>query len=353
MMLLPLPIRTITVFADAPDADAGALAQAVRERLASAGYTAQSLRLALSPAATPPSAAQAQQLAQQAQEVGFDYVNIGPLPPLVATEAILATETLFCSTLVLPDAPDLLAEAAAAVMQIAHHTPHGFGNLRYCVSAHVAPGSPFFPAGYHAGGPPQVALGVEAAGLALASIQAGGVNAFRDAISAHALRIEAALSSVPAFTGCDWSLAPHPAPERSAAAAVEALSGVPFGAWGTLAAVAQITHAIQTAQARRVGFSGVMLPVLEDATLAQRNRESRFTLRDLLAFSTVCGTGLDTIPLPGNSDPAMIQGIFAEVATLAQRLHKPLTARLMPIPGLRSGELTQFDFAYFVNTVIM
>ncbi len=145
------------------------------------------------------------------------------------------------------------------------------------------------------------------------------------------------------FAGCDWSLAPHPDERRSIGAAIEALSGVPFGAWGTLAAVRGLTAAIRAARVRQVGFSGVMLPVLEDAVLARRNTEGRFTLRDLLAFSAVCGTGLDTIPLPGDTSAAQIAGVLAEVATLASALGKPLTARLVPMPGLRAGDIIRFD----------
>ena len=96
-----------------------------------------------------------------------------------------------------------------------------------------------------------------------------------------------------------------------------------------------------------------MLPVLEDAVLAQRNAEERYGWRDLLAFSAVCGTGLDTIPLPGDTFTEQIEGMLAEVAALAGALRKPLTARLMPIPGLRAGDMTAFDFPYFVNTRIM
>ncbi|MDW8234598.1 MAG: DUF711 family protein [Roseiflexaceae bacterium] len=48
-----------------------------------------------------------------------------------------------------------------------------------------------------------------------------------------------------------------------------------------------------------------------------------------------------------------IEGMLAEVAALAGALRKPLTARLMPIPGLRAGDMTAFDFPYFVNTRVM
>src|SRR5262249_45825624 len=142
------------------------------------------------------------------------------------------------------------------------------------------------------------------------------------------------------FAGCDWSLAPYPDEQRSVGAAIEALSGAPFGAWGTLAAVRSLTAAISAARVARLGFSGVMLPVLEDPVLARRNTEGRFVLRDLLAFSAVCGTGLDTIPLPGDTTVEQIAGVLAEVATLASALDKPLTARLLPLPGQRAGDTT-------------
>ena len=128
---------------------------------------------------------------------------------------------------------------------------------------------------------------------------------------------------------------------------------MPFGEPGTLATIRSCTDAIRAAQVILIGFSGVMLPVLEDAILAQRNTEGRYTWRDLLAFSAVCGMGLDTIPLPGDTFTEQIEGMLAEVAALAGALRKPLTARLMPIPGLRAGDMTAFDFPYFVNTRVM
>jgi hypothetical protein len=170
-----LPLRTMTVLADAPAAAAGAAARTARERLSAIGYTAQSLRLALAPGNAPPDAAGARDVEARAREHGFDYVNLGPTTPASAVESVLATAIVFYSTLVAPPAgaadPELIA-AAEAIVRIAHDTPQGFGNLRYCVSACVPPGGPFFPAGYHAGGPIQVALGVETAGLAQTALAA-------------------------------------------------------------------------------------------------------------------------------------------------------------------------------------
>jgi len=41
------------------------------------------------------------------------------------------------------------------------------------------------------------------------------------------------------------------------------------------------------------------------------------------------------------------------VAILSQRLDKPLTARLMPIPGKAAGERTDFEFEFFANSRVM
>jgi len=93
--------------------------------------------------------------------------------------------------------------------------------------------------------------------------------------------------------------------------------------------------------------------VLEDSTLAARSETEHFTVKDLLMFSSVCGTGLDTVPLPGDIRADQIEPLLMDISALSLRLKKPLTARLMPVPGLKSGEKTTFDFEFFRNGQIM
>jgi hypothetical protein len=62
---------------------------------------------------------------------------------------------------------------------------------------------------------------------------------------------------------------------------------------------------------------------------------------------------LDTVPIPGDTSVDQIYALLLDLAALAQRLEKPLTARLMPIPGKKAGDLTRFDFAYFANSRIL
>jgi hypothetical protein len=44
---------------------------------------------------------------------------------------------------------------------------------------------------------------------------------------------------------------------------------------------------------------------------------------------------------------------LADVGAIALRLNKPLTARLMPIPGKSAGDEVHFDFPYFAASRVM
>jgi uncharacterized protein (UPF0210 family) len=96
-----------------------------------------------------------------------------------------------------------------------------------------------------------------------------------------------------------------------------------------------------------------MQPVLEDSILAKRAAEGTLTIKDILLYSAVCGTGLDTIPLLGDTSSGHLVPLLLDVCALALRLDKPLTARLMPIPGKKAGDLTNFDFAFFAGSKVM
>jgi uncharacterized protein len=104
-----------------------------------------------------------------------------------------------------------------------------------------------------------------------------------------------------------------------------------------------------------VGYNGLMLPVMEDLTLAARAAEEpagTYTLRDLLVFSSVCGVGLDTVPIPGDSLAEDIAAVYMEVGTMAFRLQKPLTARLLPMKDKKAGDLTEVSSPYLCNTKV-
>src|SRR5262249_49140978 len=152
------------------------------------------------------------------------------------------------------------------------------------------------------------------------------------------------------FMGVD----PTPAPlgEVSIGAAMETYTGAKFGSSGTLTAALIITSAVKAVPVKQIGYSGLMIPVMEDKLLAQRWAEGAFNTDDLLAYSSVCGTGLDTVPLPGNISTEQMARIFGDVASLAWKWKKPLSARLQPVAGGKPGDRTQFNSQFLFNTTL-
>jgi uncharacterized protein (UPF0210 family) len=264
---------------------------------------------------------------------------------------------------------------AEVIQQLSPQDPNGFANLYFAALANVPPGAPFFPAAYHDGGSPIFAIATEAADLAVGAFSTASTliearKNLTNALQDNAKKLVSTAKSIvhrfsdsqvhrivgaqaPRFGGIDYSLAPFPDIERSLGTAMERL-GVPrVGAHGSLAAAAIIADTIDKADFPHTGFSGMMLPVLEDATLAARAAEGILSVKDLLLYSAVCGTGLDTLPLPGDVTVAQLTAVLLDLSALAMRLDKPLTARLMPIPGVKSGDPTEFDFPFFANSRVM
>jgi hypothetical protein len=382
-----MKIRSVTGFVTIDNAEpyektieaAGRVVREARAALEAVGLEVQTTRLATQPLSLLPGEPLdlATGLWPLCAEAGFEYLSLGPvladepgadLAPLEAIpDMVRATDSVFAGVLVAQRGTGVNLEAirrtARIVRDIAHSTDLGFGNLRLAMLANVGPNAPFFPAAYHDGGPPAVGVATESADLAVEALGvAGSLEEARvrlvTAIEMGARQIESAIWPLARkhcyrFTGIDFSLAPFPEEARSIGAAVERLGVDRFGAPGTLFAASFLTDCLRRAETPCCGFNGLMLPVLEDATLAGRSLENLFSVNDLLLYSAVCGTGLDTVPLPGDVSEEELAGILLDVTALALRLDKPLTARLMPVPRAKAGDLTEFDFAYFANGRIL
>ena len=97
-----------------------------------------------------------------------------------------------------------------------------------------------------------------------------------------------------------------------------------------------------------------MLPVIEDKVLAKRVIEKRYSVEELLLFSSVSGTGLDVVPIPGNSPIEVIEGIYRDVAALSLKYNKKvMSVRLFPNPGKEARELVEFGTPYLTAAVVM
>lgn len=250
--------------------------------------------------------------------------------------------------------------AAEAIVAIGKSSPGGEGNFRFTASANCPPGSPFFPAAYHRG-PEDFAIGLESANLVR--------DAFQDAADVEDAKkklktvLETALQPVERiaeqiaksesrpYGGIDVS--PAPAKDASIGAAIEALTHAPFGNASTLLACASITDVLRSLDVKRCGYSGLMLPVLEDPVLATRAAEHRYGVRELLLYSSVCGTGLDVVPLPGDTPAETMAALIRDVAALSAKWNKPLSARLFPVPDKHAGEQAKFHNPFLTDSVIM
>ena len=303
------------------------------------------------------------------QKYSLDYFNIGTTfdPQLIPViyDMIQNTSVMFCTTLV-SDSTTIhyaLARQTAKVMKmLSTIEENGFANLRFAALFNTKPGSPFYPAAYHKG-PPSFAIGTENSDLVYQAFSEAktienAAHFLKKTLLAEFKKIETIAKHISTkekmhYDGIDVSIAPSIDPNESIAYACEKLGLGKFGDVGTLAIARVITETIRKLDIKKCGYSGLMLPVLEDYGLAQRNTEERYTLTDLLLYSSVCGTGLDTIPLPGDVSEDKLYALLLDIASLAIKLNKPLSARLMPIPNKKAGEMTEYTFEYFVNSKIM
>jgi uncharacterized protein (UPF0210 family) len=389
------PMRTITLGLAGPHPltpkviqQASAILHGASARYTQAGYEVQTVRLSTRPifddlADWTPAALlnYVQELQHMLDDVGLAFCSIGtaqaarpdfPLERIELIADMLAPANALNATVQLATTEyGMRAEAAlpaARVMRrLAYETAEGFGNFRFAMLACVAPGSPFFPSAYHSG-PASLSLGLQGAGIVAEALLAqnnGGATTPIDLkkISevVRAMLIERASPVIGlgqalanehglAFGGID--LSPAPLGEDSIVSALELCGYGLIGSPGTVAVAAALTSALKSTGLPACGYCGLMLPVLEDAGLGRRWEEGLVNTHQLLLYSAVCGTGLDTLPLPGNTDAAAIAHLLLDVATLALRLNKPLSARLFPVPGKQAGERTEFTSPYLTNTLV-
>lgn len=249
--------------------------------------------------------------------------------------------------------------AAARVMQyLENHTPHSEGNFRFAAGAFPPAVAPFFPVSYTSGAGHEFAIGIESADIVQTVFSAakGNLNSAGDQLTAalgnEARKVEEIAHRVETKTGWRYDgidLTPVPLKDISIGAAMESLIQNQIGAPGSLSAALVITSALKKIQVKQAGYSGLMLPVLEDSVLARRWEAGTITRDSLMSYSSVCSTGLDAIPLPGDISQHDLESIIGDMASLAVKWHKPLSTRLLPVAGKHVGDMTEFSSPYLVN----
>ena len=304
-----------------------------------AGYTAQTTRIATRPLLEDMAAASDDEIVAYAgslqahcdtYEIG--YCSLGPAPatdPAFPLERITLLPRLIAPHAALSATVQLATveagvryEAALATAQVMRglaEAERGRCELSLRGSGMCEPGGPFFPQAYRAGRSGVSRLACSAPGgreairrvrerrpecrpmrwprcRRLAGVARGVARPGRRRCCGGWRRRRA--SSMVAWTSRPRRWATRASRRRWS----WPVSGL-FGAPGTLALAATLTAAIRGAAADvpTCGYCGLMLPVLEDETLGMRCAEGSLSVTSLLAYSAVCGTGLDTTPLPGDA----------------------------------------------------
>lgn len=250
-------------------------------------------------------------------------------------------------------------QAAARVMKyLEDHTTHSEGNFHFAAGAFPPEIAPFFPVSHTIDSGHGFALGLESANIVqqVFSGAKGDLNSAGDqltaALTVQAKRVEQIAQRVASSTGWKYQgidLTPVPLKEISIGGAFETLLHGEIGSPGSLSVAYTITSAVKRVPVRQVGYSGLMLPVLEDSVLAQRWESGTITRDSLMSYSSVCSTGLDAVPLPGDISQQDLEKIIADMASLAVKWHKPLSARLLPVAGKKSGDMTEFGSPFLAN----
>jgi uncharacterized protein (UPF0210 family) len=266
---------------------------------------------------------------------------------------------------------DLTLQCAKVVKKIGEITPRGEGNFNFTVNYNCKPLIPYFPASYHNSSDEDCfALGLESPDLLVEALKTLSLdknhninmqNSYDIMSRSLQYHIDNIVNIVESFehkyktkfVGIDTSAAPSK--NCSSMVEVYKLLQVPyFGASGTLEASSILTKVFKSIKGcNLIGFSGLMLAVVEDEGLAQATKDNQFDIRALLQYSSVCGIGLDTVPVSGDTSIEKIANICSDTGTLAFRLNKPLTVRLFPLPNLQVGDITQFQSDDLCNSAVL
>jgi len=330
------------------------------------------------------------------EKEGVAFASVGPITDTkhigLAKEIVCKTKILNLSVALdkcITNSSSSLAvclEAAQAVKDIAHESSGGLGNFRFCVTSCVKSGVPFFPTSFFESGAKRFAIGLEsglllekAATEAVLECEKDGTSfnvlqkceeKLKDLYCKYLVLVQDACLIVETesefrYAGIDGSMNPSLSGSGIGSAFHNLLAcvkgkeqrGNDIGSTGSVAISYIITNSIRSAaenaNVQLTGYSGLMLPQLEDKGLAAAGVKGAFKVSDLLLCSAVCGVGIDTVPVAGDVSQENLALLLLDMHCLASKWSKPLSCRVMPVPQGRVGDMTSFNSPYLTNSKIM
>jgi uncharacterized protein (UPF0210 family) len=258
-------------------------------------------------------------------------------------------------------------KASETIKMVSLLSKNGIDNFRLGVSLNVSPNTPFFPFSFSDTTDSfSIALEItrEVNEVIIDSF-VGDHSLIRkdilDFLVNYVAKIDGlghqvAVDNYIVFNGSDLSLAPYPDEDISVIEILNRLGVDDFGSNGTQFFTSYLTsllkEVVKKSNIKTIGFNGVMYSLLEDKLMCKAHDNDYFSIDSIILYSTVCGCGLDMMPLPCDVSVEEIASMIMDVATTSIRLNKPLGVRVLPIPGKFAGDLTEFKLDFLTNTKI-
>lgn len=271
---------------------------------------------------------------------------------------------------------DAIHQMGHVILDIAEATKDhgGFGAAKLVVFANIPEDNPFMAGAYMGDGEPEAAvnIGVSGPGVVCSAlrrrIELGGkltlgdlaeeikITSFRVTRVGELIGREVAAELGVAFGIVDLSLAPTPMIGDSVGEILRVLGIDKIGAPGSTAAVAMLTDAVKKggafASSSVGGLSGAFIPVSEDRELWQAVASGHLVLEKLEAMTSVCSVGLDMIAIPGDTPAETIAAVIADEMAIGVVNNKTTAARLIPVPGAKTGDVVDFGGLFGSTPVI-
>ncbi len=264
--------------------------------------------------------------------------------------------------------PKAILACSNTVLKVSKLSHNGFDNFRMGISLNPSNNTPFFPFSYSLDDN-KFSIATETSSIIENELKIINNLSFDDkrkeiisSIGNQLLDIDKIGNNLSDdikadYVGQDISLAPYPDENVSVISIIKLFGVDNIGSNGSLFITSFLTDLLKEIilryKIKSCGFNGVMYSMLEDKELCDANNKKLLSLDSLIMYSSLCGCGIDMVPVPGNILEEEISSIILDVAALSIKLNKPLGVRLLPIPNSESNEFTEFDMDFLANTRIM
>jgi len=257
--------------------------------------------------------------------------------------------------------------AGKIIKEISSLEKNGFANFKFGYSFNIKPHTPYFPFSYHEGNTgfsiayeltkPILSIIEKNKSLDIIQLEHKIIKEIYELSNEEVnffeqLKIESGFE----FYGIYFSLAPMANINSSVLYLLNTLNKYFFKSKRNMFLTYYLTNilnAIAQQCGHPVGFNGIMYSILEDKELGDLHVKQAVNIDSLLAYSTMCGCGLDMIPVSGNISEKKLVALLFEVYSISKKFEKPLGYRILPIPQKKNSEMTEFDHPFLANTKIL